>query len=253
MGSFPKLQSKLDTICLEYHQIHENLNYDIDSNGEAWLLQKLGEKGLLNNVFDVGANRGDWASKVLEINPDATIHCFEICPPTFRKLSERLSASKTKIILNSFGLSDSLGEIQIKYCPEDDGKTSIVGVLHDLKFQEIKAKVVTGNAYCNDRAIGSIDLLKLDVEGAEPLVLKGFGDMLVPEKIPVVQFEYGLINIVTKFLARDFFQFFEERGYKIGKLFQNRVRFCEYRFQDEDFLGPNYIAASPQRAALLAG
>lgn len=43
-------------------------------------------------------------------------------------------------------------------------------------------------------------------------VLKGFGDMLVPDKVPVVQLEYGAINIVTKFLLRDFYQFFESRG-----------------------------------------
>jgi hypothetical protein len=67
----------------------------------------------------------------------------------------------------------------------------------------------------------------------------------------VVQFEYGLKNIVTKFLLRDFYAYFEARGYKVGKLFPTSVRFREYRFEDEDFLGPNYVAACPELVGLL--
>ena len=82
-------------------------------------------------------------------------------------------------------------------------------------------------------------------------MLRGFGDLLSPGRVPVVQFEYGMINIVTKFLLRDFYTHFEDRGYRVGKLFPGYVRFRPYRFQDEDFLGPNYVAASPDVAPLL--
>jgi hypothetical protein len=89
------------------------------------------------------------------------------------------------------------------------------------------------------------------VEGAEHLVLRGFDDLLTADNIPVVQFEYGIVNILTKFLLRDFYYYFESRGYRIGKLFPASVRFREYRFQDEDFFGPNYVAASPRVVKLL--
>jgi hypothetical protein len=70
--------------------------------------------------------------------------------------------------------------------------------------------------------------------------------------VSVVQFEYGWGNIVTKFLLRDYYSYLEQRGYRIGKLFPESVRFREYRFQDEDFIGPNYVAASSEMAALLS-
>jgi Methyltransferase FkbM domain len=115
----------------------------------------------------------------------------------------------------------------------------------------LRGRVVRGADYCAEHGISTIDCLKIDVEGAEHLVLQGFGDLLTPNRIPVIQFEYGMVNIVTKFLLRDFYQLLEGRGYRVGKLFPRQVRFREYRFRDEDFLGPNYVAASADVAPLL--
>lgn len=251
LSGFPKLRAKIDSVCVEYHQIQENCNYDIDANGERWLLQTLAGKNRLKTAFDVGANHGDWTAEVLQASPAASIHCFEISPPTFQKLSAQLSARKGNVVLNPFGLSDSSGEIQIKYCPEGDGGTTMFDTVLNLRTETISARVACGEDYCADHGIKTIDFLKMDVEGAEHLVLHGFGKMLDPAKIPVVQFEYGMVNIITKFLLKDFHALFESHGYKVGKLFPKSVRFREYRFSDEDFLGPNYVAVSPQIAGLL--
>jgi FkbM family methyltransferase len=250
LRGFPKLRQKVDSICVEYHQIQENFNYNIETNGERWLLQALARKKMLETAFDVGANHGDWAALVLTANPNATVHCFEICPPTFQKVLARLSGRKN-IFLNSFGLSDAPGEVKIKYSADGDGGTTMFDVTLPLNTEIINARVGCGKDYCAEHGIKKIDCLKLDVEGAEHLVLKGFGDMLNPAMIPIVQFEYGMVNIVTKFLLKDFHTLFESRGYKVGKLFPGYVRFREYRFSDEDFRGPNYVAASPELAALL--
>lgn len=254
LRAFPRLRQKVDAVCVEYHQIQENFsNYDINTNGERWLLQTLAQRNLLKNAFDVGANHGDWAASILEANPNATVHCFEVCPPIFQKLAARFSGNQAhalNVILNPFGLSDAPGEIKIKYCPENDGLTTLFEVLHSQNVVTLAGKVVRGKDYCADQRITSIDLLKMDVEGAEHLVLHGFDDVVNPENVPVVQFEYGLANIMSKFLLRDFYSYLEGRGYRIGKLFPTSIRFREYRFQDEDFIGPNYIAANPRVAAL---
>lgn len=254
LAGFPKLRKRIEDIGAKYFQIRENWDYDIDYNGERWLVQTLARRNLLNHVFDVGANHGDWAAMVLAANPEVKIHCFEVCPPTFQKLAARFpqgAARPANIMLNSFGLSDSQSDIKVNYFPDGDAGSSIFDVL-DLKNAEIiNARVTRGKDYCAHQGLASIDLLKIDVEGAEHLVLRGFDDMLTPANIPVVQFEYGMASIVTKFLLRDFYDYFEKRGYKVGKLFPQSVRFREYRYQDENFLGPNYVAVSPQLARLL--
>ncbi len=250
LRSFPRLRQRIDSVCVEYHRIQENYgNYDPNSNGERWLLQTLARRNWLRNAFDVGANHGDWAALVLEANPDAVIHCFEVCPPTFRKLAARFSGEKAdagNVFLNPFGLSDSQGEIKINYCPDSDGMTTMFETLHSQKVETLTGKVIRGKDYCASHHITSMDILKLDVEGAEHLVLRGFDDLVTPDKVPVVQFEYGIVNILTKFLLKDFYAHFESRGYRVGKLFSASARFREYRFEDEDFIGPNYVAASPQ-------
>jgi FkbM family methyltransferase len=254
LKGFPKLRKKIEYIGAKYYQIQENWDYDIDYNGERWLVQKLASQNRLDNVFDVGANVGDWAAMALEANPEAKIHCFEICTPTFQKLAKRFSADRRKsqnIFLNPFGLSDAASELKIKYLSDGDGGGTMFEVTGPQTVEIISARVLRGKDYCSDRNITIIDFLKMDVEGAEHLVLQGFDDLITPTKVPVIQFEYGMGNIVTKFLLRDFYSYFEGRGYQIGKLFPDSVRFREYRLQDENFLGPNYIAASPAVANLL--
>jgi hypothetical protein len=110
----PKLRQKVDAICVEYHLIQENFDYNLETNGERWLLRTLASQKLMGTAFDVGTNQGEWTEYVLKENPAATVHCFEICPPTFQKASALLSGRKN-VRLNCFGLSDAAGEIKIKY------------------------------------------------------------------------------------------------------------------------------------------
>ena len=58
----------------------------------------------------------------------------------------------------------------------------------------------------------------------------------------MIQFEYGYVNIVAKFLLYDFYKLLEGYGMKIGKIYPDFVDFRDYRYQDEDFIGPNYLA-----------
>jgi FkbM family methyltransferase len=252
---FPRVRKKLEYIGVKYYHIRENWDYDLEYNGERWLAQTLAKHNLLKTVFDVGANRGDWTAMVIEANPRAVVHCFEICPPMFRKLAPRFQdQEKTgNIFLNPFGLSDSDSEIKIKYFPDGDSGGAMFDTVNPPNTQIVDAKVLRGKEYSRNRNIASIDFLKMDVEGAEHLVLQGFDDMIHPSKIPVVQFEYGMGNIITKFLLRDFYAFFESRGYKVGKLFPDSVRFREYRLEDENFRGPNYVATSPEIVRHLKG
>ena len=246
----PRLSQGLDSLCVAIHQVHTNFNYDHETNGERWLLEKLTRNNVLRTAFDVGANQGDWTGLLLRLNPSARVHCFEISPPTFEKLRTRVGAVPN-VTLNPVGLSDGPGEVNLAYSSDADGLSSIVEIVCPANSQSIKAQVTTGQLYCSQHRVTQIDMLKIDVEGAEHLVLKGFGDLLRPNLISVVQFEYGMVNIASRFLLRDFYELFTGRGYRVGKLYPDFVRFRPYRFEDEDFRGPNFVAASPAIATLL--
>ena len=83
------------------------------------------------------------------------------------------------------------------------------------------------------------------------MVLNGFDAAFRAGQIDVIQFEYGKVNIITHFLLRDFYEFLEPRGYSVGKLFPDHVDFRSYDLEDEDFLGPNYVAVRTTRADII--
>src|SRR4051812_16969568 len=107
-----------------------------------------------------------------------------------------------------------------------------------------------GSDFLQREGIRKVDFLKLNVEGAEHLVLEGLKDQLREQRIRFVQFEYGRVNILTHFLLRDFYQLFATYGYVVGKIYPDHVDFREYELGDEDFLGPNYLACPAADPAL---
>jgi FkbM family methyltransferase len=221
---------------------HRNLDGDPRYNGEEFVLRTLQPFGL-ETIFDVGANVGDWSRMARSLFPEARIHAFEIAPPTARLVEEAFQGD-TRFVLNACGLSNADGEIEIKYYPEDGALSSLIDYPHQRRVEMISARVTTGDGYVSANGIERIDFFKMDVEGAEHLVLEGLRETLRGGKISALQFEYGTVNIVTKFLLRDFYRTFEEAGFRVGKIFPNYVDFREYSFDQEDFLGQNYLAIS---------
>ena len=133
---------------------------------------------------------------------------------------------------------------------EDDSTLSSMVALHEGQGRNIDCAMRSGDAYMAEQGIDRIDLLKIDVEGAEHLVLQGLAGALAGGRIGVIQFEYGQANIVTRFLLRDFHLLLESHGYSVGKLYPNRVDFRRYRFEHEDFIGPNFVAVPSDAAGV---
>jgi FkbM family methyltransferase len=231
-------------------RLYHNVNYDSDANGERRVLDRLGP-GQLACVFDVGANIGDWVQLARRASPAAAIHAFEIVPSTFESLRRRVG-SDLRTTLNPVGLSDTSGTIDVFHCPDDPGLSSIFPYPTGKAVVSVRGETVTGDAYCAERGITHIDFLKIDVEGHELSVLRGFDRLLANGQVDVVQFEYGYVNILPKSLLKDLYEFLENRGYAVGKIFPTYVDFRHYDLHDEDFLGPNYLAVHRDRRDAIA-
>jgi hypothetical protein len=144
--------------------------------------------------------------------------------------------------LNPFGLSNEEGTVGV-HIYSSNLISSMFALNGDASsYSKLDCEVRRGSKYCAEHGIATIDALKIDVEGAERAVLEGFEPMITERRIRLIQFEYNRGSILSNFLLKNAFDFFTPRGYRLGKLTPGGVAFHEYRFADEDFIGPNYVA-----------
>jgi len=240
---------------------YENRNFEMKTNGEEWILKTYSSLNGIQCIFDVGANIGEWLIVCRKHIPDAPIHAFEIAPKIFSEL-QRNTSNLIGLTLNPTGLSDQNNEITIYFSEAASCLTTAyrenLGAAFDLpgesesySVKSLKVPVICGDDYVGKHDIKKIDVLKIDVEGMEECVLRGFQKMFIERRIRLVQFEYNNTNIVSKFMLRDAYDFFAKFGYKIGKLYPNYVEFRDYHYRQEDFCGPNMVAVHKDDLELL--
>jgi FkbM family methyltransferase len=234
------LIKKIDRLAVSYHRAYENANHHIDSNGERRVIENLSAYDF-KVIFDVGANVGEWSKEAVNFFSMANIYAFEPIPEVFEKMA-KAHLPNTNVIPNNIGLSDKSEEITFNYFPSGNVFTSRYDVQGKGQVKKQKVKLLKGSEFAIENKIDQIDFLKIDTEGSDYLVLKGLEDYLQNRKIRVIQFEYNLNNILSKFLLRDFYELLNKYGYEIGKVYPKSVEFKPYNSKMEDFIGLNYLA-----------
>lgn len=251
ISNIPFLGKNLNSLSCIYSEVYSGFSYDFRKNGELAIIKALPSIVGASKpvIFDVGANVGDWTNLLKQFLPNADVHCFEISPKTFANLKKN-TAQLSDIHLNNFGLSDKEGEMVFTDFGENNGGNTLVGnpsFCHRDNAQKSSAILTTGDAYVSKNNVQRIDFLKMDVEGWEYFVLKGFGEFLDPKNISVMQFEYGYAHADVHTLMRDFYNLLAPKGYAIGRLCKNGVDFSPFHFSLNDFKsGPNFVACSPE-------
>jgi FkbM family methyltransferase len=234
-----------------YYQGFENQDYNTLTNGEAFVLRTLALVHPQAVVLDVGANRGDWARMAADAMPQGHIHSIEVIPATYAKLAETC-ADLPQVSHYNVGLGEASGQLEFSVSQGKDelasGLAGLHGDFHKFDFYKVTCPVLTGDSFCSQHKLEHIDLLKLDVEGLEPMVLKGFATMLNEKRIGAVQFEYGQINLKARFFLGDFYELLGSYGMKIGKIYPNHVDFRDYHFTQDTLTGPNFLAVSDREA-----
>lgn len=240
---------KLASLCRRYLAAWGNLDYNSETNGESRVLQVLSEFNP-KVIVDAGANVGDWSLAAARLCRGAQVHAFEISPPTFDRLRVN-TATEPRIHCHPVGLSDQAGQLRLRHFADAPALSTTSDYPHPLPSIEILANVVTGQDEAARLGLAHIDFLKIDVEGMEERVLLGFDRLLQARHIDLVQFEYGRVNILNGFLLHRSAAFFRARGYVLGKVYPDQVDFRVQTLDDEDFLGPNYLACRQDRTDLI--
>ena len=153
----------------------------LNKNSEHLLL---GMRNLpIRTITDVGANKGQFASIIQKVFPEANIYCFEPVGDAFKELDRWARSRNGKVEAFNFALGDFEGEIEIFYHSEHSPSSSILKTtqvcesLYPVTKNQRSIKVQQTTL---DKAVDNFNipltpeiLIKLDVQGYEDRVIRG--------------------------------------------------------------------------------
>ncbi len=166
--------------------------------------------------LDVGANFGWYTTLFAKYTGnDGFVHSFEPVPSIFDNLSRNyeLLDSPGNVHINNFALGESEGELTINLF---EGLSTGHASLSDQGRDDaipFKCRMTTLDSYLDQNNVGNIDLVKVDIEGAELSFLKGASKLFAQERPPIILMEMALQQ--TKnfgYLPDDLVQFLKAKA-----------------------------------------
>lgn len=185
------------------------LNYKNDrQSGEANFIKHQVSNIKTGVIFDVGANVGAYSKLIKKLNQHIEIFAFEPHPTTYQKL-----VSNVKIYgVNTYnvGVGSIEGTLKLYDYANDDGSEhaslykNVIEKIHHGESVCHEVKIISLDAFAIEHKINSVSLLKIDTEGHELEVLKGFEAYIKANKIDMIHFEFNEMNIASGVCFKDF-------------------------------------------------
>jgi FkbM family methyltransferase len=140
-------------------------------------------------VFDVGAERGRYSTRYLRMFPEARVYAFEPAPVALSVL-RGLERDEERLEVVPAAVCDVTGKITFHVGAADVTSSLLEFMDTDTpdhtETQAVTVMGITVDDFCQENDIDYIDLLKLDVQGAEMLALRGTWQMIRKQKVGAI-------------------------------------------------------------------
>lgn len=239
VAGHPAASRTLASTCWHLMAGARNANcYDMQANGEAWLVRRLAGRLAGRTVVDVGANHGAWSALVLNAATDVRLIAVEMVPAFADRLRQRFGDRVTTV---QCGLSDRPGETTAY---KFGGGGRVVPGPSAKVAEPFATTLRTGDDLLAEIQATSVALIKVDVDGFDIPALRGLAQTIARDR-PVVQFEYSARYIDTRHYLRDAYEILESLHYRLGRLMPNGIDITRYHRRLETFQTNNYVALPP--------
>lgn len=201
-------------------------------------------------IFDLGAHHGQTARAYAEHFPEAIVHCFEPFPASFAEL-RRQTAGWTRIEPLQLAVGDREG-MRTLHVNRNSATNSLLpttpaaGHWCDGPATEIAAQgtlpvhVTTLDAYCQQKQLARLDILKLDLQGGELQCLHGAADLLRRRAVSLIFCEVLLVPFYAGQARFDeICRLLFDAGFALYGLYQERhdehgrLKWCDALFVQE--------------------
>lgn len=146
-------------------------------------------------VFDIGANIGQFTLLAAKnVGPSGSVHSFEPGPEEYHRLCDNVR-------LNRFGqvhtvqkaICDQEGHVAFHTCSADGlgAYNSLGKPFREANIQTVRVQATTLDRYVEAHGIGYVDLVKMDIEGAEMAALCGGSRLFSGVKAPLLVCEFS--------------------------------------------------------------
>ena len=185
-------------------------------------------------VYDVGANIGELTLLFSHfVGQQGRVFSFEASTDTFKKLDAVIGLTcRNNIVRNHLALSDKVGSAKLTVYPDQyaswnslaDRPLESYGIgVRPVRYEEVPCSTV--DAFSIEHGISYIDLLKIDVEGAEYQVLVGAQEMLKEKRVGCCVFEFGGTTFDMGNTPEMIEGFMDRMGYRIRNIMAGAKNF----------------------------
>ena len=205
----------------------------------------LGQEAKVGMVFDIGANIGQSALELSKSFQEATIHSFEPFHENFKKL-EQNTRGVSSIHPHRLALTDRNGSMEVLVDNVENSEwNSITSERQKTLAQsssslQEKVELMTGDSFCNSNLIDRIDILKVDTEGHDFEVVKGFDKLFEKEGIRSVLVEVGFLQDLTHGNFQLINEYLTSQGMKLAGFYET----CYFESGKCEFTNALYIKDS---------
>jgi FkbM family methyltransferase len=204
-------------------------------------------------LFDVGGHVGQYSLVGSRLVGDTgSVHSFEPDPRTFAWLKSNVEANRlTNVHVNQMALAGETGEKQFFFAtPKDIGSNSL-SKPSNFSGRTAIVRCMTIDDYMKEHGLTRVDMMKIDVEGAESFVLAGASSILNMAEKPLIVIEFeearqkAFGNSCEKLAT-----LLRARGYDLYRI--GGAPFAEYTPLPNDAPSFNILAVPPEKAAQIS-
>lgn len=207
-------------------------------------------KGNDNIMIDVGAHFGETFKPYEKL--DWKIYAFEPDPNNSKHIGKISSSTE----LFNTAISDTDDKEMTLYTSDESTGISSLNPFHETHKASVKVKTKTLKTFCKEKSISQVEFLKIDTEGFDLFVLKGFPFEDIKPRVILCEFEdsktlqlgYSYIDMGNYLVERGYCVFISEWNpivkYGVSHTWKKMDVFPDTLLENKNGWG-NFIAVRP--------